>query len=89
MTVAELLAASWAAHERGRQKGKGGPSVRITRAKDLSAWQEAYEARKAAHEQDPEHLDQAWADEAGKTSVSKDTHAEMMQFYKLQGVAGA
>lgn len=84
MSVAELLSASWAAHERGRQRGVGGHTVRITRAKNLTAFREAYDARMKAHEQDPEHKDQAWADEAGKTAVGKDTHAEMVNFYRLQ-----
>lgn len=44
----------------------------------------AYRLRLDAHTLDPEHDAPAWADEAGQTPNGKDTHDEMMRFYRQQ-----
>jgi hypothetical protein len=72
MSVAELLATSYSAHaEYRRLANERRPDKRIP-------LQQAYHARKAAHEADPEHLDPAWSLD------QKATHDELMSFYEQQ-----
>ena len=72
MGVAELLAASLAAHQQSLPiKG---------RARDMAALQRAADLRVEALALDPGMSDPAWAQ--GKAS-----HADLMQFYRSKGVA--
>jgi hypothetical protein len=48
-------------------------------------WQTAYEARKKAHEFDPEHIAPAWKAEQMLTPNGKDTHEQFMKFYEAVG----
>lgn len=82
-TVAELLYQSLAAHQRAKQQlaSKDGRSV-LVKARDMAALREAYELRKQALALDPERADPAWQDEQAKTPRGRDTHAELMSFYR-------
>ena len=48
----------------------------------LELWRHAYEMRKRAHAEDPEHLSPGWAAEQGATPRGRDTHEELMTFYR-------
>jgi hypothetical protein len=47
-----------------------------------SKWAGAMFLRRKAHELDPHHEDPAWEQEQPRTPAGRDTHAEMMLFYK-------
>ncbi len=88
---ADLLARSWAAHERAKERrskhafvrqGVIGPVVAGDKSEQMAEWAEAYRLRKEAHAADPEHLDGAWAAEDAKTAVGTHTHDAMMAFYR-------
>lgn len=81
--MADLLAASARAHAQARQQTKGaGPKRTIKKPLDLAKLHEAYTLRMAAHQIDPEHSDPAWIEEQGKTPTGRDTHDELMTFYR-------
>lgn len=78
MTVAELLEASMAAHNRakalrtGKRPDKVGARVALLEARDR---------RRQALQADPEREDPAWALEQGRTAAGADTHESLMAFY--------
>jgi len=83
VTVSDRLAQSRAFHNSAKLARRAG---RVDDA--LSAIQQAYELRQAAHQSDPDHLDQAWAEEPSlkfhhdallvfyQAELSKDVHQE-------------
>ena len=86
--VSDLLARSLAIHEQAKPLWSGtGPNRRRLRDRDWVKLAEACELRQRAHALDPEHTDQAWKDEQGRTAFGVDTHKVLMDFYH-QGADG-
>lgn len=83
LTVAQLLEASWAAHKAAQQVTTGAKDKRrVTRGLDVKKLTEAYELRKQAIATDPDHTDPAWQQEQARTPNGRDTHAELMAYYR-------
>jgi hypothetical protein len=78
--VATLLKDSMAAHAQWRM-------LKPTQPEQASAaLRSAAALRVQAHEADPDHSDPAWQQEQPKTARGRDTHEELMAFYRAQGV---
>jgi len=89
MTVAELLKESLSLHRQAMPVTVGqGSRRRTSKTRDREKLRQAYELRKQAHALDPEHDDEAWADEQSVTPVGYDTHEMFMRFYRDQGLDG-
>jgi hypothetical protein len=87
--VTAKLADSMALHRAARQqtanpKGEGNRTV--TKPKDLTKYAKAFLLRQEAHELDPKHEASAWAIEQAATPAGRDTHSELMAFYKDLGL---
>ena len=78
MIISELLQESMSLHNRAKVPGKLQP--RAYEAMDL--WRQAYELRALAESMDPEKADPAWAEEQRHTPRGRDTHDELMTFYR-------
>lgn len=69
-TVSDALTASWAAHAAWR------------RTKDRAKLEEARDLRVMADTLDPGHTDEAWDAESIRTPRGRNTHEEMVRFYR-------
>jgi hypothetical protein len=78
-TVTDLLRASLAAHqaalEARQQRDPATASLQL---------QIAYDLRLQAHRLDPDHTAPAWQAEDRKTPRGRDTHSELLAFYRSQ-----
>lgn len=82
--IATLLRDSMTCHMGARTARRMRDSVAA-----LGNLQEALTLREQAHALDPEHMAPAWAEEQRHSPNGKDTHTEMLAFYRQQLEPGA
>jgi len=78
-TVDGLLQESLTAHKAAQQVVKGGKLIRLLDYERLAV---AYALRKQALLMDPERTDPAWQVEQVKTPNGRDTHLDLMTYYR-------
>ena len=84
MSVAVLLGASMAAHDRAKALRNSKARDPETRAKALAELIKARDLRVQALAEDPKRTDPAWDDEQKRTPNGLDTHDQLMTFYQQQ-----
>lgn len=77
--IAGLLRDSLVSHDAATRARKAGDAA-TTRV----AIEAALTLREQAHSLDPDHVSPAWAAEQAKTPRGKDTHDELIAFYRQQ-----
>lgn len=78
--VGDLLRRSMALHVQAKASKQGRP------ADAQDKWTQAYALRYQAHGRDPHHTDPAWEEEQNRSPAGRDTHVEMMSFYRSKGL---